>query len=288
MARSFAEAFAKVEGPEFDLAVGYAVPPRKHAPIDEAIELAFEGFDYLHIVRKLSSRHRCHRTDAEDAVQDTFEALLVKRPGLYREDPETWLGLLYSESHYRLLEIMAPTGRRTESIEGLSDAMGDAPFNGARRCIPPSLDANDGYRYVPPPADGEAWNRTQIIGAIQRFRDYYGWAPRAKECRSINRLPSTTTICRHFGDLASAILAAGMIPDTLGRRRKRWGPIEAAKACLSFRWHNGYWPSSAEARRNPGELPGRSAMLRFFGGTRAAEVQLGAEAILFGLEATAA
>lgn len=289
MAGSFAAALAEVEGPEFDLIVGYSIPPREHAPTDEAIRAAFEGFNYRHvrrIIRRLSSRHRCDETLGEEAVHDTLHYLLVKRPDLYREDPEQWLGLLHYFSRFRLFKILS--GQRTASIEELTERAGDAPFEGARPCIPPSLDADEECKYVSLPGEGEEWNPTQTIGALQRFRDYYGRPPRAAECRSVHRLPSITTIHRQFGCLSNAILAAGMVPDTLGQRRQRWSAIEAARACLSFRWRHGYWPDWADAKRYPGELPGRAAMIRFFGGTRTAEVQQGAEAILSDAEAGAA
>jgi DNA-directed RNA polymerase specialized sigma24 family protein len=289
MADSFAAAFGEVEGPEFDLIVGYSIPPRKHAPTDEAIRAAFKKFDYRHvhkIARRLSSRYRCHPTHAEDAAQEGLIDLFVKRPDLFRENPENWLGLLYAVAKFRLLDIKSRQ-RRTASIEELTERAGDVCLAGARLCVPPSLDAEEESKYAPPPGAGEEWNPTQIIGAFQRFRDYYGRPPKAKECKSVDGLPSCATIYRCFGNFADAVLAAGMIPDTLGQRRKPWRAIEAARACRAFRRRNGYWPGWAEINRNPGELPGARVMVRFFGGTRAAEVQLGAEAILFGTEAAA-
>lgn len=282
MAASLAAAIKEVEGPEFDLIVGYSIPPREHALTEEAIRAAFEEFDYRHvrrIARRLSAHHRCHETHAEDAVHDALLALLVRRPDLYRKDPTGWLGLLHSTSHFRLLRIKFPA-QRTESIEGLAESARDTALNAARPCVPPLTDSSEESRYAPLPERGEGWNRTQIIGAIQRFRDYHGHPPRASDCRALNRLPSSATINRHFGDFASAILAAGMVPDTLGRRKKSWSAIEAARACRAFRKRHGYWPNWADARRNPGDLPGRGAMMRFFGSTQPSEVQLGAEAIL--------
>lgn len=279
MAATFAAAFAEVEGPELDLIVGYALPPRESAPVDEAIEAACAKLEYGHIVSGLASSHRCDRALAEEAVHDTLEGLLVERRGLFREDPESWMGLLFSESNFRLMQIKSPR-TRTKSIEALRESMGDAPFDGARPCVPPTPDSSDGDRCVLPPEVGREWHRAQVLGAIQRFRDYYGWPPKTGDFKSINRLPSIATVYRLFDDLPTAILAAGMVPGTLGRRRKPWGPVEAAKACLSFRWRNGYWPGLSEARYHPGELPGGAVMIKFFGGTRAAEVQQGVEAIL--------
>jgi hypothetical protein len=284
MAGSFEEAFREIEGAELDLIVGFSILPRKHAPTDAEVRAAFEGFDYRHvdrIVRILSSSHRCDRAHAEDAVHDGLVYLCVRRPELFREDPEGWLGLLHEVAKYRLLAIRSRQGQ-TASIDQLTELAGDAPFAGARRCVSPSPDADEESRYAPPPRPGEAWNPTQILGAFQRFRDYHGWPPKAKDCRAINGLPSVATICRHFESFADAILAAGMMPDTprRRRRRRRWGPVEAARACLSFRWRHGYWPGAAEAKRSLGDLPGEKVMNRFFGGTNSGHVQIGAEAIL--------
>jgi hypothetical protein len=87
-------------------------------------------------------------------------------------------------------------------------------------------------------------------------------------------------IYREFGNLAKALLEAGMTPDSLGLRTKRWSATEAARSCLSFRRRHGYWPGWADIKRRPGELPSTKVMIRYFGSTRSAEVQLGAEAIL--------
>jgi DNA-directed RNA polymerase specialized sigma24 family protein len=282
MAGSLAEAIAEVEGPEFDAIVGFSVASREAAPTDAAVEAAFEGVDvepFHEIARMLASRYRCHRTHAEDAVQDALFDLYVKRADLFRETPESWLGLLYKAARFRLIEIKGRQ-ERTASIEGLSESAGDIPFAGARACVPPSMDADEEAKYGPLPAAGEEWNRSQVIGAIQRFRDYYGRPPRVKECKAAHGLPSPATIYRHFDTFVDAIVAAGMVPNLLGQRRKPWTPVEAAKACRSFRWRNGYWPGWAEIKRNPGELPSTTVMIRYFGSTRSAEVQLGAEAIL--------
>jgi DNA-directed RNA polymerase specialized sigma24 family protein len=284
MAASFAAAFAQVEGPEFDRAVGYFIPPRKHAPVDGKVIAALRGFDSSHfdrIIQMLGRRYRCHEAYAEDAVQDTLLDLFDKRPGLFRSDPMGWLGLLYSASRFRLVDDRALSGR-TQSIEGLRDSVGDRVLAAARPCVPLSPASDDEARYAPLPLRGEAWTRTQIVGALQRFGEYYGHPPKAVECRSVHQLPSHATICRHFGSLANALLAAGMVPETIGRRRRRWSAIEAARACLFFRRRNGRWPDWSDVRRSRGELPGTAVMNRFFGGTRSAQVQIGAESILSG------
>lgn len=282
MAGSFEEAIAKVEGQKFDEIVGYLVPPRKHAPTDEAIKAAFDGFDYRHvseIVLMLSRRYRCHPAYAEDAVHDRLEYLLVTRPDLYREDPMHWMGLLYALSRYRLIDIKAES-QQSASIEALHEAAGDAPFEDARPVVAPSGDQNEACRHLPQPQDGVPWNRMQAIGAVQRFRDHYGRPPRRSECSALNLLPSPGVIRQLFRSFEELIIEAGMVPPQLGLRRKPWTPIEAAKACASFRRRNGFWPGWMDVKRSAGTLPGASVMIRFFGGTQPGVVQAGAEAIL--------
>ncbi len=286
MAASLAAAIAEVEGPKFDAIVGYSVPLPKAALTDEAVEVVFKGLSYApfgEIARKLSSRYRCHISDAEDAVQDSLLKLREKRPDLFREKPETWLGLLHVIARFRLIEIK----ERQEQTASIEELAGEVPFYGARPCVPPSPGVNEEGRYAPPPIEGEEWSREQIIGALQRFRDHYGWPPRVKDCKSLHGLPSPATVYRHFGSFADAVLAAGMVPDRLGQRRKRWVAVEAAEACASFRRRQGYWPSWVDVKRRPGELPGTNVMVKFFGGTRSGEVQVGAEAILCGAEEVA-
>jgi DNA-directed RNA polymerase specialized sigma24 family protein len=282
MAETLAEAIAAVEGPELDTILGYIRPRYRAAPTEEAVRVAFEDFEsgsLQEIARMLSLRYRCHRTHAEDAVQDGLLALFERRRGLYREDPESWLGLLYQVARFRLIEIITDQ-ERTASIEALRELGGDAALEGARPCVPPSLEAEEETRYGPMPEEGEGWSRTQIIAALQRFRDYHGRPPKVKECRAVHGLPRAELVYREFGDFASAVLEAGMVPESLGLRRRRWSATEAAGACLSFRWRHGYWPGWADVKRRPGELPSTKVMIRYFGSTRSAEVGLGAEAIL--------
>lgn len=285
MARTFAEAIAAVEGPEFDAAVGYAVKRPTPKPVEEEVATAFRGFDYgeiLRIERMLVSRHRCHLADAEEAVHEVLEELLEKRADLYRERPESWLGLLYKLARFRILDRRM-TSSRVASIEELFELAGDAPFEKARPCVAVAL-ADEDARYAAPPVNGGKWRSEQIIGALQRFRDRTGRPPKTVECRALNGLPDRKVIYRHFGSLANAILAAGMVPETSSKSRARWIPLEVARVCRSFRRRNGYWPSWADVQRRPGELPSTTAMIRCFGGTRSIDVQLGAEAILAGTE----
>ena len=285
MAGTFAEAIAAVEGAEFDAAVGYTVKRPAPKPVKEEVALAFRDFDYgqiLRIERMLVSRHRCHLADAEEAVHEILEELLVKRPDLYLERPESWLGLLYKLARFRILDRRTARSR-VASIEELFELAADAPFEMARPCVAVAP-ADEDARYAAPPMSGEKWSAEQIVGALQRFRDRTGRPPKAAECTTLNGLPSPSVIYRHFGSLANAILAAGMVPETPPKSRERWIPLEVAKVCRNFRRRHGYWPSWVDVRRRPGELPGTTAMVRCFGGTKSIDVQLGTEAILAGTD----
>jgi DNA-directed RNA polymerase specialized sigma24 family protein len=285
MAGTFAEAITAVAGAEFDAAVGYTVKRPAPKPVTEEVALAFRDFDYgeiLRIERMLVSRHRCHLADAEEAVHEILEELLVKRPDLYGERPESWLGLLYKLARFRILDRKTARSR-VASIEELFELAGDAPFETARPCVAVAP-ADEDARYAAPPMNGEKWSPEQIAGALQRFRDRTGRPPKAAECTTLNGLPRPSVIYRHFGSLPNAILAAGMVPETPPKSRQRWIPLEVARVCRSFRRRHGYWPSWADVKHRPGELPGTTAMIRCFGGTRSIDVQLGTEAILAGAE----
>ncbi|MDX6625424.1 MAG: Homing endonuclease associated repeat [Solirubrobacterales bacterium] len=286
MAGTFGEAFAAVQGHEFDLAVGYEIPPRPHAPVDEEVARNFAGLDYRPyegMARMLAWCFRDNEADGQDAVQQTFLEMYEKEPHLYREDPAQWRGRLYKKAEYRLRRERARRGR-TRSIQGLLDSEGDAALADASPCLPISFTVDEEARYLPLPRAGEPWTEEQVIAALQRFRDHHGRPPRGFECQRLHRMPPPSVIRRLFGDFNSAILAAGMTPPTLGQRRRRWTAAEAARACRSFRWRNGRWPDSADLGRNPGELPSAKVMIRFFGSTRAADVQPVAEAILTSVE----
>lgn len=119
-----------------------------------------------------------------------------------------------------------------------------------------------------------------MIGALQRFRDRTGESPKARDCRALQSLPSTATLRKEFGAFSAALRAAGMVPPSLGLRRRRWTAVEAANVCYSFRLRNGRWPDAIDVEGRSEGLPGRSVMIRVFGSTRPGEVGEKAEAIL--------
>jgi Homing endonuclease associated repeat len=284
MASSMSLAFAQADGPALDIAVGLVLIPRKPAPVDGTVREALRDFDWGQvdaISRRLARRYRCHYADAEDAVYDTVAHLLDRRRELFRE-PQELLAPLSCLARYRLIDRRRSSGS-VKSVEALYELAEDAPFVGAQRCLPPSLDVQQEQR-VPLPGPGESWTETQIISAFQQFRDYHGRPPRVTECLSRHQLPSPSTIYRRFGSFADAVLAAGMVPDTLGKRRQKWTPVEAATACLAFKERNGYWPGAGDCKRLGSGLPSSSVMIRCFGSTQPAFVQIGSEMILAGVD----
>lgn len=280
MARTFADAFASASGPRFDLAVGYSVEAYPATPADPAVTAAFEDFDGLELMRlarRLAGRQKCQIVDADDAVQDALIELWGDRPELFRESPAGWMGLLHEVARRSLgavQGVMPPA-----SIEAELET-GDHIFADAQRCTAEAHGSDEDCRLSSGPMVGEAWTRGQVLGAIQRFRDHHGRAPRVADFRAINGLPSTSVLYRHFDSIAEALLCAGMTPDGPVSRRRRWPPLAAARECRAFRRRNLRWPGWKDVKRRPGELPSTSVMVRCFGGTREIDVQLGAEAIL--------
>jgi hypothetical protein len=281
MAGSIAAAFADVAGPELDALIGLAPPPHPAAPTPEGIQRAFERFDYRQvreIVRRLVSRYRCSDSDAEDATHDAIEYMLSERPDVFSAGRERWLRYLRALSRFRLLQIRAAP--KAVSLEALRAAAGDAALADARPIESVYPEAIEDARAAPLPGTGEEWSQKQSIGALQRFGDHHERPPTARECRRIHGLPSHSTLRKLFGGLPEALRAAGMLPRTRARRRRRWTAVEAARACYSFRLRHGHWPEWIDLQMNPGSLPGRSTMIKFFGNTRSGQVQEQAEAIL--------
>ena len=279
MAATLAEAIKAAEGPAFDAAVGYAVAAPRATPTDPGIATAFSRLDPTELRRltaALSSREHRHPTEADDAIQDGFLELWRKEPELLLDASGAFLGHLYEQARRRLMDSQR---ERALSIEAVWEEREDSVLDAAKPCAPEAHSSEEQSRYVKPPAPGSSWSREQILGAIQRFRDHHGRSPRASDFRAINGLPSLTALYRHFASLADALLVAGMTPESSLRRRS-WPPLAAAKECRAFKRRNGRWPYWRDVKSRPGELPSTTVMIRCFGGTRAIDVQLGAEAIL--------
>jgi hypothetical protein len=279
MAASFEDAFAQIAGPEFDLIV-YGGRRFPRSPENLTLADALQDLDrgwLRRVAGWIVGRDRCNHDDAEDAVEDEVLYLLENEQDAFYLRKDVWMRLLFWRGRYRLRRNRAaPWLVSTNAIE----ALGEHAIAGGETCVPISPQAEENAGDDPLPRPGEPWGRRQVISGLQRFYNYYGRPPRARECRSINRLPTYGVIKAHFGGLEAALLAAGIVHQELGRRRHRWTAIEAARACRSYYRQNGVWPGASDAERHPDLLPGRSVMLRCFGSTHGGEIRDIAESIL--------
>jgi len=280
MAASSEDAFAQIAGPEFDRIV-YGGRRFHRAQENLSLADALKGLDREWLRRVagwIVGRDRCNHYDAEDAVEDEVLYLLEKEQDAFYLQREVWMRLLFWRGRYRLLRNRAaPWLASTNAIE---EALGEGAIADGEICVPISPQAEENAGDDPLPRPGEPWGRRQVISGLQRFYNYYGRPPRARECRSSHRLPTYGIIRTHFGGLEAALLAAGIVHQELGRRRRRWTAIEAARACRSFYRQCGVWPGASDAQRHPDLLPGRSVMLRCFGSTHGGEIRGVAESIL--------
>lgn len=276
MAATLAAAIEAVE-PELDRILQRSIRPPRPTPTDPRAAVAFVGFSYevmRKIIGRVAARERASLADAEESVHGVFADLYAERPALFFGKPTSWQDLLYTLARYRVRDERRRGRRLTSMGSGLELVANtdDAPWA-------PSIQAEDA-RYSTLPAYGEEWTRTQVIGAFQRFADYRGRPPKARECKRINGLPSRGVVCRLFGSFSSALREAGMFSTTAGRRAQKWSAVQAAIVCRGFYRRHGYWPGSSDIGRYPGALPSTSVMKRFFGSTRPANVQSKAQAIL--------
>jgi hypothetical protein len=279
MAASFERAFAEIAGPELDRVV-YCGRRFHRSPENRALADALSGLDHewqQRISRQLAYRARCSSHDAEEAIEDEVIYLLEEIPEVFHMERDRWMRLLFWRGRYRLLKNQAAP--RLASTNALEATLGDSAADGTI-CVPISPQAEENAGDGPLPRPGDPWERRQVISGLQRFYRYYGRAPRARECCPLNRLPTYGVIRDHFGGLEAALLASGIVHQELGRRRRRWSPVEAARACRSFYRHNGYWPGASDAERNRDQLPSRSVMVRCFGSTHGGEIRGVAESIL--------
>jgi hypothetical protein len=286
MAASFERAFAEIAGPELDRVV-YCGRQFTPATENRALADALSGLEpewQQRLSRQLSYRARCNLHDAEEAIEDEVIYLLEEVPEVFHMERGHWTHLLFWRGRYRLLKNQAAP--RLASTNALESALGDVAVTvtDGTICVPisPQAEENAGDGALPRP--GDPWGRREVISGLQRFYRYYGRSPRARECRPLNRLPTYGVIRTHFGGLEAALLASGIVHKELGRRRRRWSPVDAARACRSFYRHNGYWPGASDAERNRDQLPSRSVMVRCFGSTHGGEIRGVAESILVAAE----
>lgn len=286
MSSSIVEAIENVSGPEFDRAVGLIVDHPMAAPTDPEIAATFARHDFQAAFRRvtmgLAKRWRCDFASCEDAVQDALLELFQGHRHLFSTAPDGWMKLLYRVAYRHLIKNRKDTGR-TGSLERIWEDGGDQALGGARHLLAPALaNVDEDARYLPAPPAGASWGRMQMVGAAQRFRDANGRPPTVEECRQRWRelgLPSLAQISREFKGFNDFLLEAGMTPRFTARRRVRTA-VQAAKACVSWRWQHGCWPGRADIERTDNDLPGKKTCERYFGGCRGIDIQLGVEAIL--------
>lgn len=291
MAQTFPEAFERVTGDRLDAATGLTRPQYRGAATPVDIAAAWSCFDKREIHRvvdQIAAIGDAYAVDAADAVQDTFVVLLESRPEVFEEDPMEMLGLVSAYARKRLLKLrerQSRGGGRCLSLDLLCATNGteENPLDSATSAVAYlRAGVDEDARYAPLPAPGKEWSRLQLIGAVQRFRDEHGRAPRWRDFGSANNLPDRTVVLRHgFSTLNDLLLEAGVPVEVATKTRQKWTAIASAEACYAFRRRNGYWPNSEDARYLPvGTLPSIGAMERYFGGCSALDVQLGAEGIL--------
>jgi predicted RNase H-like HicB family nuclease len=258
MAQTLAAAFADIAGKELDARVGLAGPVFERRPVDEEIAAAWNRSDYAGHIKRVT-RMLAARWDydtAHDAVSSALVELLERRRSLFRQEPESWMGLLYKVACDHRNGVFRQAVSHVESFDGLMAAAGDMMDMQARPCVPPTFEnVDEDARYLPPPVDDRGWERLQMVGAAQRFRDRFGRPPTCEECRAGRRkaygLPPLGAIYKEFDSFDTYLLEAGMTPRALGIRKERWKPIPAARACFAWRTRNGCWPGPAEIRRTP-------------------------------------
>ena len=225
MASTITGAFEQIKGLALDMAIGLEKARPEPTPAEVDIEMAFSDFDIGTLDRMastLAAACRESHQDAEDAVQSGCLELLERRPDLYRQDPDSWMGLLYTTSRFHLLRKKRYRFRvaSTEAVfgdrsaEALADLSDQAPAHRrdrallrARPCVEVTRREDERARLLPRPEVGFRWAPEQIVGAIANFRDFFGHPPKWDDFKAINGLPSPTTVCRHFGSLAEAVLA---------------------------------------------------------------------------------
>lgn len=297
MAQTFSAAFsevAEVEGVDFDLAVGLEKPRPQHRSTPEVVRQAWASFTASELQRMAEQLvgivAATNIYEAEDAIQDTFAVLWVKHPELFAEDPWSILGIVSNYARKRLMKIRDQRGPKMLSldlsVDPKSDADPEREGSDTKGEISPVVaytraGVDEDARFTPPPGPGQPWERLQVIGVVQRWRDHTGKAPASTDLRAAKGMPTMETVKRlGWENLNDLLLEAG-VPIERPTYRKRWTALEAAETCYAFRRREGFWPGRADAiDLPPGSLPSYETMIRYFGGATPQRVQAGCEAIL--------
>jgi HNH endonuclease len=286
MAGSMALALAEASSPEFDRAVGFTIDRPEPAPVDPAIEANFARHDFNLAFRRvkfgLAKQWRCDITICDEAIQSAITHLFETDRDLFTKPPDEWMTLLFVVAGRCLGRSLKRKGR-VSSIDGLWKENGEGALMGARPAVPASIEGMDeDARLTPLPEMGGRWERLEMLGAAQRFRDANGRPPTKEECKTEWRrleLPPARQIAKEFGSYNAFLLEAGMMPRFVATKRPR-DVFDAARACASWRWRHGLWPGSADIEDPESGLPTKQTCERLFGGWHEIDIQLGVEALL--------
>ncbi len=188
MAGSMALALAEASGPEFDRAVGFTIDRPEPAPVDPAIEANFARHDFNVAFRRvkfgLAKQWRCDITICDEAIQNAITHLFETDRDLFTKPPDEWMTLLFVVAGRTLGRSLKRKGR-VSSIDGLWKENGEGALTGARPAVPASIEGMDeDARLAPSPEMGGRWERLEMLGAAQRFRDANGRPPTKEECRT--------------------------------------------------------------------------------------------------------
>lgn len=110
----------------------------------------------------------------------------------------------------------------------------------------------------------EGWARELVIGALQRFQEKSGRAPRLREAEGNPCMPSPNTVVRMFGSWQAGVESAGLNPAYGDRRVRPWSKEEMVQAFCSWRFRSDRWPCRADMVSDP-ELPSPATTRRHFG-----------------------
>lgn len=110
-----------------------------------------------------------------------------------------------------------------------------------------------------------AWDRAEMIGALQAWRDQHGRSPLEREwVLASSEHPCSLTVGRHFGEWNRALAAAGLerVPQ---RRPRSWTEAQIIAALREFARQNGRPPKSMEWAHCAGGRPCAATVRARFG-----------------------
>jgi DNA invertase Pin-like site-specific DNA recombinase len=128
-----------------------------------------------------------------------------------------------------------------------------------RRVAPVTLRAKHAYMH---------WDQAEIIGALQRWADHHGNAPRSSHWKSASvEHPSSNTVRRHLTSWPRALKLAGLVNP---RPVKRWSDDEIFRALAGWTKQHGRPPRQHEWTRGTPMRPCTTTVCNHFGSWSAA------------------